>query len=63
MSNAEDATASAELNDVAKEIPDSARTKRGILLKLLIYSGLLGIIFVPSQQNLWVRIGSGKSPS
>ncbi|MCE2751078.1 MAG: hypothetical protein LW720_04225 [Pirellula sp.] len=46
MSNAEDATASVELNDAAREIPDSVSTKRGILLKLLIYSGLLGIISV-----------------
>lgn len=46
MSDTAEETASAQPKDTAKGISDSVRRKRSVLLKLLAYSGLIGIISV-----------------
>lgn len=46
MSDTAEKSASAQPKDTAKEISDNVRRKRSILLKLLAYSGLMGIISV-----------------
>ena len=51
MSTIEDAKASAEPNDLTNGTTDNVSRKRGILLKLLIYSGLLGIVSVFLQNH------------
>jgi 4-amino-4-deoxy-L-arabinose transferase-like glycosyltransferase len=51
MSHSEDVASIAEPNGLSGEVADHVQKKRNILVKLLVYSGVLGVILIFLPEN------------